>query len=254
MGKQKFTLYLLIFLGAVWVSSTPSYAQSLSDSTIVMGTPHDIENGKGYIRNYYLNYNLVGIGIGKHAFLRAGFGIVELINLRETAYYFQPSISAPISDRVKLTVGVGFSQYHRELSSRTIDTEFSVKTRKGLLQFGMSIGVMEKYSETISDFRSQPSFKLNYALHITRKSLLIFENRTFQNLIDETVYLDGSSFGRPLNTSNSSTDFVSSFTYRVLNNKAGFDLGFIAFYNFPTGGDFILPHFGFVIPFDRFTE
>ncbi len=254
MGKQTFTFYLLVFLGAVWVSSIASNAQSLSDSTIVMGTPHDIENGKGYIKNYYLNYNIIGIGIGEHAFLRTGFGIIELINLGETAYYFQPNLSTPISDQVKLTVGVGFSQYHRELSSRTFDAEFSVKTRKGLLQFGMSMGVMKKYSETISDFRSLPSFKLNYAFYITRKSLLIFENRTFQNLVNETVYLDGGSVGRPINTSNSSTDFMSSFTYRVLNNKAGFDLGFIAFYNFPTGGDFILPHLGFVIPFDRFTE
>ena len=254
MGKRTFTFYLLILLGTVLVTSTPSKSQSLNDSTIVMGTPYDINNGNGYVRNYYINYNLVGIGIGEYAFLKAGFGIVELLSFGEPAYYVQPSVVFPISDRVKIDLGFGISKYLREFSSRTIDLGLSTPTRNGLLQIGMSIGVMKKYSETISDFSSPPSFKLNYAFYVSRKSLILLENRTFQNLVDETVYLNSNPIGRPINTSNSPIDFVSSFTYRILNNKAGFDLGFAAFYNFSSKRDFILPHLGFVIPFNKPTE
>ena len=254
MGMRSITFYLLILIGTFSVTSTSTSSQSLRDSTIVMGTPYEIKNGKGFVKNYYINYNIVGIGIGEHAFLKAGFGIIELLSLGEQAYYVQPSVQFPISDQVKIDIGFGLSQYHREFSSRTIDLGLTTPTKNGLLQVGMSIGLMKKYSETISDFSSPPSFKLNYAFYLTGKSLILIENRTFQNLIDHTVYLDGYSFGRPINTSNSPLDFVSSFTYRILNNKAGFDLGFVAFYNLSSKRDFILPHLGFVIPFDRFTE
>lgn len=51
MGKRTFTFYLLILLGTVLVTSTPSKSQSLNDSTIVMGIPYDINNENGYVRN-----------------------------------------------------------------------------------------------------------------------------------------------------------------------------------------------------------
>lgn len=257
MGKQKFTLYLLIFLCAVWVSSTPSNAQSLSDSTIVMGTPHDIENGKGYIRNYYLNYNLVGIGIGDHVFLKAGIGLAELFDRQSHGYLIQPTVSLPINSSTDINLGVTFAQLTNTLFIRTFNIEVYRSIGKSVLQAGLNIGKIDTYaidSDKFTFTNLDPSFELSFSRYITSRSIIMIENRTFRNIyleVNDDHLIDTI---KPRNTSVSETDFVTTFIYRYISKKASYDAGLVAIYDFPSGNDILFPYLGFVIPFDRFTE
>lgn len=228
-------------------------AQSFAKDTIVMGNPIDIENGSGYLRNYYINYNILGIGIGEHGFLKAGFGIGELFDRKSNSYIVQPSISIPINTTSTINIGITIAQFTNTLINRTVDVEISKLFLKSKIQAGFSIGNIDTDISEQNYFDTNLSFKLNYSSYLSSKSLILIENRTFNKLYftGEDDYL---GVIEPYNTSKSEIDFLTMITYRYLSKKAGFDIGIIAVYDIPNGNDYVIPHLGFVLPFNRFTE